>query len=418
MHSYRFVALSILSAVIVAGCAAHSASSGSENSAPNSVLPQMVQLGDGSPWALISLPQGAVFGTMTAGPKTGLWFTYGYVAMNGTPHFVSPTPAPNTDSPDITAGPDGNVWFTTATSPPTITKMTPAGLQTSFTLPARCSPDALVTGSDGALWVDQTECGITRVTTSGATTLFPAPENSTVGSIAEGSDGAVWFNASGNHMIGRMDTSGNVTMYAAPPGSDPIGIVAAPDGNLWTLEHATHQHWLRITTSGIMTEFPSNLPEGGDGGEQLVVGRDGVVYANRTTSPTIARFDTSRLVALKPLTIPVEQSTYSMAIGPDNNLYAYIYNGGNPYVEVFFVHRVVVSTTSLNLTIGQMSAVSASESNVGPNTLSASSSNPSVATITPGSPGTYDVTGQSSGTCSVRIGDKSGNYVDVSVTVN
>ena len=142
-----------------------------------------------------------------------------------------------------------------------------------------------------------------------------------------------------------------------------------------------------------------------------------MLYANLLSAPEIARFDTAHLVPLKSLTIPIAQSTFSMAIGPDKNLYAFIYNGGNPVVQVYLVHDIIVSSTSISLTVDETTKLLASEQGLGPNSLSAASSNPAVATVTLVSPGTYQVTGQSSGSCSVTISDKSENYVDVSVNV-
>src|SRR6266550_7988578 len=71
----------------------------------------------------------------------------------------------------ITAGPDGNLWFTES-SGNQIGRITPAGLITEFPLPNSGSdPRGITAGPDGALWF--TEFGgnrIGRVTTAGVIT--------------------------------------------------------------------------------------------------------------------------------------------------------------------------------------------------------------------------------------------------------
>ena len=126
-----------------------------------------------------------------------------------------PVPMPNPSVPSlptgITAGPDGNVWFTDQgnlnlqTSPPTVLSIgliTPTGAISQFSLSARPfqGPSGIVTGPDGALWftVGLTNNVIGRITTGGNATSSPIPTpNSNLSDIAEnitvGSDGALWF---------------------------------------------------------------------------------------------------------------------------------------------------------------------------------------------------------------------------------
>src|SRR5579864_1365902 len=105
---------------------------------------------------------------MTSGPMTRVWFSNGYISMDGSVHFISATPPPNTDTRGITTGPDGNLWFVTApgqTTPETITKLTPSGATTTYAVSGNCYPGGITTGSDRALWIDQEGCGIARITT-------------------------------------------------------------------------------------------------------------------------------------------------------------------------------------------------------------------------------------------------------------
>jgi streptogramin lyase len=56
--------------------------------------------------------------------------------------------------------------------------------------------------------------------------------------IAAGPDGALWFSELTGGKLGRITTAGVITEYPAPtPNSDALGIVAGPDGNLWLTEY-------------------------------------------------------------------------------------------------------------------------------------------------------------------------------------
>jgi streptogramin lyase len=188
----------------------------------------------------------------------------------------------------ITTGPDGNLWFA-ETAANKIGRMTPSGALTQFSLPAipaGSQPDtgsgppgpvAITVGPDGALWFVGVPGEIGRITTAGLVTEFPVPDvppppgsppgtpatPATFTSITAGPDGALWFMGVPGE-IGRITTSGVVTEFpvpalAAPPDSvapPPTvnGIVAGPDGALWFA--GVPGEIGRITTSGVVTEFP------------------------------------------------------------------------------------------------------------------------------------------------------------------
>ena len=85
------------------------------------------------------------------------------------------TEFPTSDSGpvDITAGPDGNVWFTGYLAG-TIGRITPAGTVTEFLNDPNNGPAGITVGPDGNLWyADEYANEIGRVTTSGAVTSFP-----------------------------------------------------------------------------------------------------------------------------------------------------------------------------------------------------------------------------------------------------
>jgi streptogramin lyase len=109
---------------------------------------------------------------------------------------------------DITAGPDGNIWFT--------------------------KPDGHKIG---------------RITSSGAVTEFDVPGGRPYG-IAAGPDGNVWFTDKSLPRIGRITPAGEITQF--PSSGAAYAIVTGADGNLWAAGHLT---LMRITPSGSMTDF-------------------------------------------------------------------------------------------------------------------------------------------------------------------
>jgi streptogramin lyase len=70
-----------------------------------------------------------------------------------------PVPTANSEPSAITAGPDGNLWFTEVTGN-RIGRITPGGTVTEFTIPtAKSQPNAIIVGPDNALWFTESNAG-------------------------------------------------------------------------------------------------------------------------------------------------------------------------------------------------------------------------------------------------------------------
>jgi streptogramin lyase len=151
---------------------------------------------------------------------------------------ITAFPSP-VSSAGMTAGPDGNVWFT-AYAEGQIGRITPAGVVTVFPIPtANSSPNDITQGPDGNLWfTEQATNNIGRITPAGVVTEFPIPPpaSSTYG-IKTGADGNLWFAALSGH-IGRITPAGVITVFTATPGSEPHMTAAGSDGNVWFTERA------------------------------------------------------------------------------------------------------------------------------------------------------------------------------------
>jgi streptogramin lyase len=205
-------------------------------------------------------------------------------------------------APNITVGPDGNLWFTETHA---IGRITPSGHVSTFAVPRRTSggPVDITSGSDGNLWFADTsfgpragshpkpgqydpsvfaDGGIGRITPKGQITEFRLSGDSSAGSpqrIISGGDGNLWFVQS--EAIGRITRQGTITEYpsgTASPG-DLASITSGPDGNVWFTDQATGMIG-RIRTTGQVDEFrvASAPPPGSTTTtgrpEQIIVGPD------------------------------------------------------------------------------------------------------------------------------------------------
>lgn len=148
----------------------------------------------------------------------------------------------------ITAGPDGDIWFTEDDeNTGKAGRITSTGKITEFVLPAtNIEPGAITAGPNEALWFTEGTTGkIGRITKAGQIREFALP-GFTVGHevdyITAGPDGALWFTdlAGVNSKIGRITPSGPIAEYPLPtPRAGPLDITTAPDGTIWFTEFAS-----------------------------------------------------------------------------------------------------------------------------------------------------------------------------------
>ncbi len=160
----------------------------------------------------------AFLGFITAGPDGNMWFTetvgrrVDRITPSGT---IASFPVPKDEGAigAITRGPDGALWFTAVRA---VGRITVDGRMAFFRLPSGIQPgDAIVSGPDGALWFSTARGdAIVRLTTTGRTRTFPTPPTT---SLAFGRDGALWFTDVGGQAIGRLTLAGEVTEFKLPP---------------------------------------------------------------------------------------------------------------------------------------------------------------------------------------------------------
>jgi streptogramin lyase len=244
---------------------------------------------------------------------------------------------------DITAGPDGNLWFTEQGGSSWISKMTPTGVVTDYPIPVNpavppgpgASPNGIVTGPDGNLWFTENNYNaIGKMTPSGqGYTEYPLPtgtpgQNSAQPwEITAGPDGNLWFTENAGNKIGRITRIGVITEYPLPGGAAPQNIAAGPDGNLWFTEPGLDRIG-KITTSGTITEYPIAAETLASYDiSDIAAGPDGNLWFTDGGSPDfpdnkIGKITTSGTITMYSLpTTAYAGSLSCIAAGPDGNLW-------------------------------------------------------------------------------------------------
>jgi streptogramin lyase len=172
----------------------------------------------------------------------------------------------------ITAGPEGNIWFSALGRHDLIGRITPRGKVTRFGLGKKVQPFSIVAGPDGNLWFTYSGSGggVGRVTPTGAVTLFreTAPTNGVPFEIVRGADGNLWFNHAAiftptGQVIGRITPQGEITEFGTGlnPGASVANLTAGPDGNVWFADESFNPAVGRISPGGEIIEFPGLAPE-------------------------------------------------------------------------------------------------------------------------------------------------------------
>jgi eukaryotic-like serine/threonine-protein kinase len=272
-----------------------------------------------------------------------VWFTTHQASLAGS-ITVFPVPTASNYPAGITAGPDGNLWFTEVGSQKSegkIGRISPSGTITEFPVPtASSSPLAIAKGPDGNLWfTDEASNKIGRISPSGTITEFSVPTAFSIpAGITAGPDGNLWFTEEASSKIGRISPSGTITEFSVPTAfSSPLGIAKGPDGNLWFTERVYKEisnnqpneiissKIGRISPSGTITEFP--VPTASSGPYGIAAGPDSNLWFTEDNGNQIGHITTSGTIVEFPLPTSCSSSTTSgcepsgITAGPDGNLW-------------------------------------------------------------------------------------------------
>jgi sugar lactone lactonase YvrE len=185
----------------------------------------------------------------------------------------------NAQPDGITAGPDGNLWFTEFLGN-RIGRITPAGVVTEFNagISPNAAPLSITAGPDGNLWfTEQTGNQIGRITPAGVVTEFSAGISAGAYpfAITAGPDGNVWFTEGSGNRIGRITPAGVITEFGAgiTANAGVDAITVGPDGNLWFTEFNTSANRIgRITVPPPLATLENPQPGSFQSGIGLISG--------------------------------------------------------------------------------------------------------------------------------------------------
>jgi streptogramin lyase len=273
--------------------------------------------------------QSGPFG-ITAGPDGNLWFTEQSASnlgrVDATTHAISEFPTFYSPSGPmgIAAGPDGNLWFTEGAG--SIGAFNPTTHVDTEVVTGYGDTPAITAGPDGNLWFTSTSGFLGIVTTKGGFSEVVVPilggsYSTCPEGIAAGPDGGVWFADLGNNAIGRVDpTTDAITLFPVPTANAaPFFIVAGPDGNLWFTERDANKIGVLNPTTHAVNEFP--VPTASSGPEGIAAGPDGNLW--------FTEFNAGRIATINPTTHAIAESVVpytgsgpnAITAGPDGNIW-------------------------------------------------------------------------------------------------
>jgi streptogramin lyase len=257
---------------------------------------------------------------ITAGGDGNLWFTtlsagyIGRVTPAGTPTQFSAGISPGSPLRGIVAGPDGNLWYVDDTGK--IGRITPTGTVTEFS--SGGDPYGIALGPDGNLWFTNFDSGgIGRITPTGTVTSFFAVTNRMYDIVA-GPDGNLWYTVLTYDRIGRITPTGTVTEFPVTPGSRPYGIALGADGNLWFAQRGANRIG-RITPSGTVTNFSAGITPGSVPLD-IAAGPDGNLWFTELDGNRIGRITPTGTVTEFPV-ITANSEPYGIVAGPDGAMW-------------------------------------------------------------------------------------------------
>lgn len=195
----------------------------------------------------------------------------------------------------------GWIHVTVPAKPPPTPSPLPTLKVTYFSFPVSSSgghnAEGLTAGPDGNVWFTVDPFAVGRMTTAGVATLFQKgiPISSSIGNIAAGADNNLWFTEY-RGAVGRITTTGSVTFFTPSPpphpGFAPAGIAAGPGNDLYFIAEPS---LYSITTAGTIDGVPlgASCPyaTGSDSLGGVAKGPNNSVWVTTTSGCVIERPD-------------------------------------------------------------------------------------------------------------------------------
>lgn len=283
------------------------------------------------------LPAGAKPWQITAGPDGNMWFTdggnnaIGKIGMGGEVTEYSLGITPKAGLNGIATGGEGNIWFTEREAHK-VGRITTSGAITEFSAGLTGSPDIYgIASGPGGMWFTETFASrIGRIETStGAIKEFPIPAGVYTG-IVSGPDGNLWATNVEKATIVRLTPAGVATSFGPLPAAEcavgapspcpyPSAITTGPDGNLWFNEERGNAIG-KITPAGGISGFMDGLTHGA-GVAGLATGAEGNIWFTEAGANQVGRITTAGQVSEFNAGISEKAAPRSIALGPDQNLW-------------------------------------------------------------------------------------------------
>jgi virginiamycin B lyase len=262
------------------------------------------------------LPNGARGpASITSGPDGDIWFTEQAGVCCPPPTaigMINPKtdaisefllPYPNAFPNFITTGPDGNLWFTD-TSANLIGRFNPStDAFTEYPIPTQVSlgwngnssyPTGITAGPDGNIWFTEMTAGKIGMInpTTGAIREFSLPDSQSEPTvITSGPNGNLWFTEWMSTNLGEINpTTGAITeIPLKTPGAEPGSIVTGADGNVYFTLYFGGSGDSAIgminPATLVVTETPT--PTQASGATGIAVGADGKIWFTETSNASL-----------------------------------------------------------------------------------------------------------------------------------
>lgn len=268
---------------------------------------------------------------ITAGPDGEIWFTEQAAnkigRINPTTHAFAEFPNPTSGGQPnrITAGPDHNLWFTSENGN-ALGQLNPATHAfAQFPVPT-ANPQfrGITTGPDGNIWFTESvgnKIGQINPTTHVITEFAVPTAGAGPYGITTGPDGNLWFAEASSGMIGRINpaTHAFAEFSGLTAGSSPLNITTGSDGNLWFTEGMADKIGRINPTSGAVTEFPT--PTAHSEPTDIVAGPDGNVWFTEANASKIGQINPVTLT-ISEFPVPTAGSFPAyITVGSDGNLW-------------------------------------------------------------------------------------------------
>lgn len=431
MHSYRVTALSVLGALIVAGCAAHG--SAVPPIALRGVTKPLVYQTGTSAWQTLTIPQGVYADNLVAGFDDAMWYcqiisnsqsAVSRIDMSGNV-TTFPLMLEQSDSScnSLTSNPDGRLYFEQVAQNGSVEmgSISMSGKVAYLNLSAPIEQGQMVSGSDGNLWiVTFATAHVYCVTTTGKVTEYQNPGELDIQDVIEGPDGNVWFGQNyQNHrdyaLTGKITPTGVITLYPSIPHGN--GLAAGADGGIWYFSTKAMERVDPAT--GLVTTYPTTFEN--PGGSLSPGPGDALYFVQPALKGDfhLQAFNVKTHQATLYSAIPgtdIEGISSTAVMGPDKNVW--LANPNDDAALVVYLWREISTVpASVAVTVGQSAPMSASEKRVPDAILSAVSNDQTIATVS-GGDGSFMIYGAKSGTTTITVSDNLGNSLSVPVTVN